>query len=716
MPRTTFAGAALAAGLLLPATASAATTYTVDPAAPAGCAGTVCRTITEANAKVADGDTVSIKAGAYQEAPIVVSRGGVTFVAAEPGKVAVATSSATAGASTFVLGDGSAAAGKGTVLRGLVVGGPATGGPSISVRTTGTLLDTVSVQRIGTSDAPAIQYDDAGDGITGGANAIKGSIVFLLQNPAEAGSAPAVDGGAETSLTVEDTTIVSGAKGGAGLRFDGNDRATTAPMAAIPNRVTRGTVLVQQPAANAVEVVSAAASAAPKATVLDSVALIPGSTGAGIAASSLAGNALTGATAGDVAVTASHVSIAGGGRPFALAAAALPAPTLPAPLGTPNPAVGSITLTADRSIAHGAGPSTVTAAATAGTQTGPTARLAIKDSDTTDAAAGSGTATTTTSGAITRTADDALFRSFAARDLHLKAGAPVVDKGGAQVAGESDKDFEGQARVVGAASDLGADEFSNTLPTAVLKADRSAVKQGETVNFDATGSVDPDGGIAQYALNFGDGSPAETPGSGKATHLYAKAGTFKAILGVADASGGTGLAAVDVTVADGSPPVVRITAPKAGGKVTLLSAKTKRTALSPVNGRKRTRTTVTRTLRKVLFTGTASDDAGVRTVELSLRRVKVAKVQAKAGKTTRTVTAKAAQVARCTFLDPKAKRFVGKPCGKPVFFTVAVKNGKWSYQLKKGTAFRLGSYELSARATDVNGVVSAPVRAAFTLR
>jgi len=104
-----------------------------------------------------------------------------------------------------------------------------------------------------------------------------------------------------------------------------------------------------------------------------------------------------------------------------------------------------------------------------------------------------------------------------------------------------------------------------------------------------------------------------------------------------------------------------------------------------------------------------------------VRRVKVTKSKAKVGTTTKTVTAKrrtarAAQAKSCTFLDPKAKKFVGRPCDKPIFFTVAFTKGKFAFRLKKNIAYRLGSYALSARATDAGGIVSAPVTAAFTLR
>lgn len=719
MPRRllTLTVSSFLAALLLPA-AAFAVTYTIDPGAAAGCAATnVCKTITDANAKVVDGDSVSIKAGNYQEPTIVVLKKNVSFLAADAGKVSVSTSTATANAATFALGDGSGA-GEGTTLRGLRVGVPTTGGPAVLVKATGTVVDGSILQRVSaTSDEPVYSVDDTGTGLDGGSNTIKGS--FVIQLGGSAGTAPGVLGGGETSLVVEDTFVVSGEKSGAGVVLNANDRTTGGAPVAIPNRITRGTILTQKAAANAVEVLSGATSAVPKATVLDSVILSPGSDGAGLRAASIAGNAVQGSTAGDVAVTARHVTIAGGGRPFALDAAALGMPGLP--LAAPAAAVGRVAVTAERSIVHGRAASTVTAAAGTLTQTGSNARLTIKDSDTTDAAGGTEAAGTTVSGTTTKTADDALFRNAAARDLHLKASAPVVDKGGAQVAGESDKDFEGQPRVTGPASDLGADEYVNSAPVAVLKADKTQIKQGETVAFDAAGSTDADGPIAKYGFDFGDGTPVQESATPKVSHQFTKAGTFTVRVGVLDAAGAAGLAAATVTVSDGTAPTVAITSPKGGAKIKLFNVKVRRKALKPAGGRKRTRTTRTTTLRKVLFTGTAADAAGVRLVELSVRRVSVSKSRAKVGTTRKTVTAKrktarAAQAKTCTFLDPKAKKFVGRPCSKPIFFTVAFKSGKFSFRLKKDVAFRLGSYVLSARATDASGVVSAPATSAFTLR
>jgi len=336
----------------------------------------------------------------------------------------------------------------------------------------------------------------------------------------------------------------------------------------------------------------------------------------------------------------------------------------------------------------------VTAAPGGLTQAGSNARLTIKGSDATDTAGGGNAAGTTVSPTGTLTPQDMLFRNVAARDLHLKASAPVIDKGGAQVAGESDRDLEGRPRVTGAASDVGADEFSHSAPAAVIKADRTQIRQGETVAFDATGSNDVDGPIARYAFDFGDGSPAQESTTGIVSHQFTKTGTF--------------------------------TSPKGGSKLKLFDVKSRRTALKPVRGRDRTRTTTTTTLRKVLLTGTATDEAGVRLVELSLRRVSVTHDRPKVGRTTRITTARKrpARTAAtrgvtpsgCTLLDSKAKRFVGRPCDEPVFFTVAITDGKFAYRLKKSTAYRVGSYLLSARAIDADAIASAPATSAFRLR
>lgn len=68
---------------------------------------------------------------------------------------------------------------------------------------------------------------------------------------------------------------------------------------------------------------------------------------------------------------------------------------------------------------------------------------------------------------------------------------------------------------------------------------------GSTCTFDASGSWDPDGPIASYNWNFGDG----TDGFGHhVTHTYAAAGTYNVTLTVTDHHGATSARTASVTV------------------------------------------------------------------------------------------------------------------------------------------------------------------------
>jgi PKD repeat protein len=74
-------------------------------------------------------------------------------------------------------------------------------------------------------------------------------------------------------------------------------------------------------------------------------------------------------------------------------------------------------------------------------------------------------------------------------------------------------------------------------------------------SFDGAGSSDPDGTVASYSWDFGDGTAA---GSGVApSHTYAAAGTFQVKLTVTDNQGGTGSVTqpVTVTAAAAAPPL-----------------------------------------------------------------------------------------------------------------------------------------------------------------
>lgn len=86
-------------------------------------------------------------------------------------------------------------------------------------------------------------------------------------------------------------------------------------------------------------------------------------------------------------------------------------------------------------------------------------------------------------------------------------------------------------------------------PVAVATAEPMSGQAPLTVNFDGSGSYDPDGRIMSYAWDFGD----NTNGSGVAvTHTYAAAGAYTATLTTTDNNGLTDIAGV-IIVAE--PPV-----------------------------------------------------------------------------------------------------------------------------------------------------------------
>ncbi|GIJ57534.1 beta-propeller fold lactonase family protein [Virgisporangium aurantiacum] len=59
---------------------------------------------------------------------------------------------------------------------------------------------------------------------------------------------------------------------------------------------------------------------------------------------------------------------------------------------------------------------------------------------------------------------------------------------------------------------------------------------GRSVTVDASGSTDPDGTVARYRWDFGDGTTLTTAGP-RATHVYPRAGTFRVTLVVTDNEG-----------------------------------------------------------------------------------------------------------------------------------------------------------------------------------
>jgi PKD repeat protein len=81
----------------------------------------------------------------------------------------------------------------------------------------------------------------------------------------------------------------------------------------------------------------------------------------------------------------------------------------------------------------------------------------------------------------------------------------------------------------------------NQLPVAIFTSSSNNL----AASFDATGSSDPDGTIASYAWDFGDGS---TGAGATVNHSYATANTFTVTLTVVDNSGGSTVLSHPITV------------------------------------------------------------------------------------------------------------------------------------------------------------------------
>ncbi|WP_426625424.1 PKD domain-containing protein [Leifsonia sp. McL0607] len=100
---------------------------------------------------------------------------------------------------------------------------------------------------------------------------------------------------------------------------------------------------------------------------------------------------------------------------------------------------------------------------------------------------------------------------------------------------------------------------SGTLPNQTPVASFTQSTSGLTVNVDGSASTDPDGTIASYAWDFGDGSLATGP---TASHTYLQGGSYNVTLTVTDNQGGTNTTSQGVSVVappPNQPPVASFT-------------------------------------------------------------------------------------------------------------------------------------------------------------
>jgi glucose/arabinose dehydrogenase len=100
----------------------------------------------------------------------------------------------------------------------------------------------------------------------------------------------------------------------------------------------------------------------------------------------------------------------------------------------------------------------------------------------------------------------------------------------------------------------------NQTPTAVISASPTSGIAPVEVNFDGSGSGDPDGDPLVYRWDFGDGSPPATGVT--SSHTYTTNGVFDVRLIADDQKGSTDSASITILV--GNPPLSSISLPEEG--------------------------------------------------------------------------------------------------------------------------------------------------------
>jgi parallel beta-helix repeat protein len=162
------------------------------------------------------------------------------------------------------------------------------------------------------------------------------------------------------------------------------------------------------------------------------------------------------------------------------------------------------------------------------------------------------------------------FVDEALQDYHLTSTAQVINGGGNlnsfalpanDVIRQYVKHVATEPRPNDGVFDIGAYEFGgggNQSPVALMLASPVSGIVPVNVNFSAGSSYDPDGTIASYSWQFGDGATATGLTT---THTYNTVGTYTALLRVVDNAGATGTTTQIITV----NPVPPLSAPVLSG-------------------------------------------------------------------------------------------------------------------------------------------------------
>jgi hypothetical protein len=455
-------------------------------------------------------------------------------------------------------------------------------------------------------------------------------------------------GGYVQAVTIGKDLTINGAPGA----------IVSAPSGSVPLTVTGGTVTLSNLSVLAAGADTVLVSSSGGVTVTINSSLLVGS---GTGTASLHAVSAGTVTGGTATVTANHVTTAG----QAVGVWAQDLATLN----------GSATVDVHNSIVHGT---------TATSATKPAlCALCVAT-------------VTTTDHVDTTTPDAQLFGS----SFHLKRGAPAIDQG-ADTPAAGATDIDGQPRVIGAKSDLGADEYDDvTSTTPSLTATPATASPGQSVAFQASAApAQPTLGVDHYLISYGDGSPAATT-SGAGAHAYATPGTYKATAVAVGRSGAVSPAGTaTVTVSGGGGPGGGNSSGACSGGFTQPNGAPTVAITAPRSGKVlKLKKTIRRHHKKVkvlnppTVRGVACDTDGVRSVQLAVLYLGKRSTVSLGG--------------TCNAFDGK-RSFKRVTCASSPFFAAKISDFDWSFKFSSKSKLKAGYYAVFARATDDKAHTSA---------
>ncbi len=314
---------------------------------------------------------------------------------------------------------------------------------------------------------------------------------------------------------------------------------------------------------------------------------------------------------------------------------------------------------------------------------------------------GANTATLTRTRTLESADPATLFVNPTAGNYRLRPDASAAINQGSVTAGESTTDIDGEDRSSDP-TDLGADEFNNAAPTAVIKLATATPRSSQPVTFDGRGSSDREGSaISEYRWRFSDGTATNTT-QPFVQHTFAAEGDAAAGLVVVDSTGAVSPeVAVTFKLINGTPPAVAIAKPKSKQTFRTFTTTTKTVTR---NGKKvKTRT---RKRTKIQIAGLSKAAAG------NMQRVLV---------TLQKLNSTSGSKTKCRFYDAsKGLRLVS--CSRPKLITARlVKNsagGEWTYNVPTTRPLSPGSWKVSAYGVDTTGSFgnSAPKGASLSFK